>query len=205
MATAGEIVIVLAGQHFDVGFTSDLAFKLRAAAYDIKITQSIGINALAGQRYRTFFDRQPIGAVIIFFYLTRTQRQTVGVNGGCTVNADAIFVGDNDVGFFPKDLHRTVNIGGFRASYFADDSAGFVLQLGVFDRISTDFGDAVLHAVVKYHSLLINIKITEFIQGNAFRVRIGNIDYWRTVGGLTHRRTLRLTGIRCGGRFSCWR
>ena len=196
VAAGRKIVIVLARQHFDVCFAGNFAFQLRAAAYDVEVAQPVGINALTGNGYRPFFDCQLIGTVVICLHLTGAEGQAVGIDGGCAVHANAVFVGNDDVGLFTENFHRAVNVGGFRARHFADNGAGFVLQLGVFYRIAANFRHAVLHAVVKDHPLFFNVKFVEFIHGDAFRIRIGNIDHRRAVGRLAHGRAFRLTIIR---------
>ena len=201
VATGRKVVVVLARQHFDVCFTGNFAFQLRAAANDVKVAQPVGINALTGDGYRPFFDRQLIGTVVICLHFTGAEGQAVGIDGGCAVYANAVFVGNDDVGLFTENFHRAVNVGRFRTRYFADNGAGFVLQLGIFYRIAANFRYAVLHAVVKDHPLFFNVKFVEFIHGDAFRIRIGNIHHGRAVGRLAHGRAFRLTIIRRGCRI----
>ena len=136
---------------------------------------------------------------IVELWLTRGQSKILGVDKATTIDADAIRIGNDEVGFLTCDFLPPQNLTGVVAINLVDNGAGRgIAQLWIAADITAQLSLRHLSAVIEDQTDGRDIVVFELIKRNALAVGRHNLNHGHTIAcGRDHGLVTRSSAVRC--------
>ena len=164
----------------------DLGVDLGAAGDDLELVDIAGVKPSALDGDTALLHLITLQLAVLDHRFAGGQGGFGGVDEAATVAADAVGVGDDDMGRFPGHFGVTLELAGAAAVNLVEDDAGRTpIEVGVAENNPTQLcGLGAVGGVIENHPLLADVVVAEFVMRQAAAIGCGDVDDGHAVGGL---------------------